>query len=66
MPALTVRVYVNVNGKDVLWSEKDSKGNKKCFLSAEDETKYIKAICNNISKGMTEYVQDHPDSVLLN
>lgn len=66
MPALTVRVYVNVNGKDVLWSEKDSKGNKKCFLSAEDETKYIQAICNNISKGMTEYVQDHPDSVLLN
>lgn len=66
MPALTVRVYVNVNGTDVLWSEKDSKGNKKCFLSKEDEKTYIKAICENISKGMTEYVQDHPDSVLLN
>lgn len=63
---LAYRVWVNDGGKQVLWAEKDHNGNKKCYLTKEQEQRYIDGICARVSQGMTDYVNNHPDSALLN
>ena len=63
---LAYRVWVNDGGKQVLWAEKDHNGNKTNHLTKEQEQRYISGICSRISQGMTDYVNNHPDSALLN
>lgn len=63
---LAYRVWVNDGGKQVLWAEKDHNGNKTNHLTREQEQRYISGICSRISQGMTDYVNNHPDSALLN
>lgn len=63
---LRTRHFVIIDDKEVLYMEKDIDGNVIWHLPKEQFRQYENKMMANVSRGMSEYVNNNPDCALLN
>ncbi len=61
---LTLKAYIKVEGKDVLWYEIDENDNVTYYLPKEKTQAYVKAMLKNTGERMSQYINNHPEATL--
>lgn len=63
---LRSEAYIKINGKEVLFYEREADGTEKWHLPKAEFKQYEACMLANLSKHMSEYVSNNPDCSILN
>lgn len=60
---LTLKAYIKVDGKKILWYEIDEKGKVTWHLPKEEGKRYKEKMLKNVSEEMSRYAVEHPETL---